>query len=108
MEMTPQGLDLLRKLANGTDPRNDLPLAASDVCQSPEVIRALFLAVQILEARMGRTRQPAVQAGKPWDEEEEQALLQRFDAGEAITAIARAHGRTTGAIRARLGQCGRL
>lgn len=100
MDTHSQNLDLLRQLANGTDPRNGLPLPTGDACQAPEVIRALFHAIHLLEKH--KARPPAVQAGKPWDEEEEQALLQRFDAGEAITAIARAHGRTTGAIRARL------
>lgn len=107
MEMNQHCLDTLRKLAQGVDPRSGLTLPEQDACQAPEVIRALFLAIQALEAQ-GRVRPLPEQAGKPWGEEEEQALLRRFDEGEPVTAIARAHGRTTGAIRARLAQCGRL
>ena len=107
MEMNQHCLDTLRKLAQGIDPRSGLPLPEEDACQAPEVIRALFQAIQALEAQ-GKVRPSPEQAGKPWNEEEEQALLQRFDEGEPVTAIARAHGRTTGAIRARLVQCGRL
>lgn len=107
MEMNQHCLDTLRKLAQGIDPRSGLPLPEQDACQAPEVIRALFQAIQALEAQ-GKVRPPPEQAGKPWSEEEEQALLRRFDEGEPITAIARAHSRTTGAIRARLAQCGRL
>ena len=106
MEMNQHCLDTLRKLAQGIDPRSGLPLPEEDACQAPEVIRALFHAFRLLEKH--KDKPAAVQAGKPWDEEEEQALLQRYDAGDAVTAIARAHGRTTGAIRARLAQCGRL
>lgn len=106
MDTHSQNLDLLRQLANGTNPRNGLPLPTGDACQAPEVIRALFHAIRLLEKH--KDKPAAVQAGKTWDEEEEQALLQRYDAGDAVTAIARAHGRTTGAIRARLAQCGRL
>ncbi|WP_275628866.1 hypothetical protein [Pseudomonas sp. 273] len=107
METNPHCLDTLRKLAHGLDPRTGQALPGGDACQAPEVIRALFQAIQALEAQ-GKVRPSPEQAGKPWNEEEEQALLQRFDEGEAVTAIARAHGRTTGAIRARLVQCGRL
>ena len=78
MEMNQHCLDTLRKLAQGIDPRSGLPLPGEDACQAPEVIRALFQAIQALEAQ-GKVRPPPEQAGKPWSEEEEQALLQRFD-----------------------------
>lgn len=101
-----ESLQLLRKLANGIDPRHDIPLALNDPCQSPEVIRALFHAIQALESVPDKERTPPVQAGKPWTPEEEEILSRRHTAGEAVTAIARAHGRTTGGIRSRLKHLG--
>lgn len=38
----------------------------------------------------------------PWSPEEERDLVQRYQAGEPVKAIAEAHGRKTGAIRSRL------
>ncbi|MFV3304037.1 hypothetical protein ACNFBT_01985 [Pseudomonas sp. NY15181] len=101
-----ESLQLLRKLANGIDPRHDVPLAANDPCQSPDVIRALFHAIQALESAPDKERASPVKAGKPWTQEEEATLIGRHEAGEPLTAIARAHGRTTGGIRSRLKHLG--
>ena len=57
MEMNQHCLDTLRKLAQGIDPRSGLPLPEEDACQAPEVIRALFQAIQALEAQ-GKVRPP--------------------------------------------------
>jgi len=103
-----ESLVLLRKLAHGIDPRRDAPLAVDDPCQAPEVIRALFHAIQALEVPAPRQRALPEQAGKPWQAEEEAVLLQRFEAGESVATIAREHGRTTGGIRSRLKYLGRL
>ncbi|MGC4012130.1 MAG: hypothetical protein QM805_25975 [Pseudomonas sp.] len=103
-----ESLTVLRKLAQGIDPRHDAPLAVDDPCQAPEVIRALFHAIRALETPVPRPRTLPQQAGKPWQPEEEQALLQRFEAGESIAAIAREHGRSTGGIRSRLKYLGKL
>jgi hypothetical protein len=103
-----EALAVLRKLAQGIDPRQDVPLAADDPCQTPEVIRALFHAIHALEAPAPRPRALPQQAGKPWQTEEEAVLLQRFEAGETVAAIAREHGRTTGGIRSRLKYLGKL
>jgi len=103
-----ESLALLRKLAHGIDPRHDEPLAVDDPCQAPEVIRALFHAIRALETPPARPRVLPQQAGKPWQEEEEKALLERFEAGETVAAIAREHGRSTGGIRSRLKYLGKL
>jgi len=103
-----ESLAVLRKLAQGIDPRHDTPLAVDDPCQAPEVIRALFHAIHALEAPVPKPRALPQQAGKPWQTEEEAVLLQRFEAGETVAAIAREHGRTTGGIRSRLKYLGKL
>jgi hypothetical protein len=74
--------------------------------------RALFVAVEALEQRtrvMAR-RQHAMprNAGKPWTQAEDDELLQRFDAGLAVDALASAHERTRAGIEARLVKHGRL
>ncbi|MEP9316984.1 hypothetical protein ABKS89_07630 [Pseudomonas sp. LABIM340] len=101
-------LAVLRKLAQGIDPRHDAPLAVDDPCQAPEVIRALFHAIHALEVPAPKPRALPQQAGKPWQTEEEAVLMQRFEAGETVAAIAREHGRTTGGIRSRLKYLGKL
>jgi hypothetical protein len=74
--------------------------------------RALFAAVDALEQRMRVTarRQGAMprNAGKPWTQAEDDELLQRFDSGLAVDALAAAHERTRAGIEARLVRHGRL
>lgn len=81
----------------------DLP----PVLQELDVIRALYVAVRALEstsrsrARASRVRMPA-KAGKPWTEEEDRLLLDRFDAGQTLAQLAQTHERTLAGIQARL------
>ena len=78
-----------------------------------DVIRALYVAVRALEmtarskARANRGRMPA-NAGKPWSEQEDRELLEKFDAGQSVPELAQAHDRTLAGIQARLERHGRL
>jgi hypothetical protein len=56
---------------------------------------------------VGRTRTPA-NAGKPWSEPEDRALLDKFDEGLSIAELARAHDRAPAGIHARLARHGRV
>ena len=47
-------------------------------------------------------------AGQAWSEEEDKSLAEEFEAGMKISEIARGHGRTYGAIRARLKKQGMI
>lgn len=47
-------------------------------------------------------------AGHSWPESEDKALLAIFDAGMPVKEIAAKHGRTQGAIAARLVRLGRI
>ena len=47
-------------------------------------------------------------AGKPWTENEDLELLEKFDEGLSIAELARAHDRTPAGIQARLERHGRL
>lgn len=119
-----QALRIVTALANGAHPVTGEIFPATSAYQTPEVIRALFVAVRSLESRLGGTvqsnpanrtdeRVPAskltkTNAGKSWTPEEDKQLLAEFDANVPLAEIARLHGRTAGGVRARLEKHGRL
>lgn len=72
---------------------------------TPEIIRALHCVLQELQTR--QTGAQAVNAGRSWRPDEEQQLLEEYDAGLPVEQIALRHGRTAGAIEARLSELGR-
>jgi hypothetical protein len=96
---------ILKSLAAEGNPVGDVTL------QSPDVVRALFIAAESLEARArGGRRNSGLprNAGKTWTPEEDERLLAGFDAGTAVEALAMAHERTRAGIEARLVKHGRL
>ena len=90
--------ELLRGLADGRDPITGARLPDESVYNHPEIIRAL---------QTRQTGAQAVNAGRSWRPDEEQQLLEEYDAGLPVEQIARRHGRTAGAIEARLSELGR-
>ncbi|MDY6944885.1 MAG: hypothetical protein SXG53_04125 [Pseudomonadota bacterium] len=108
-----QALKIVSALANGLDPVRNEPVDLPSVLQELDVIRALYVAARALEstsrsrARANRGRMPA-KAGKPWTEEEDRQLLERFDAGQTVAQLAQAHERTLAGIQARLERHGRV
>jgi hypothetical protein len=102
-----QALKIVSALANGLDPVSDEPVDLPPVLKELDVIRALFVAARALEsssrskARVNRGRMPA-KAGKPWTEEEDRQLLDRFDSGQTVAQLAQTHERTLAGIQARL------
>ncbi|MFM9881485.1 MAG: hypothetical protein ACKVQT_00540 [Burkholderiales bacterium] len=128
MEST-QALKLLTALANGINPITAEAFPAESPYQHPDIVRALFHAVRVLEE--GRTvggelaNQPASdranviadpapasnrpgKAGKPWSQPEDDELLAAYDAGQTIEALARAHQRSRLGVEARLARYGRV
>lgn len=97
--------ELLRGLADGRDPITGTRLPDESVYNHPEIIRALHCVLQELQTRQTGTQ--AVNAGRSWRPDEEQQLLEEYDAGLPVEQIARRHGRTAGAIEARLSELGR-
>ncbi|KQR67236.1 hypothetical protein [Pedobacter sp. Leaf176] len=69
----------------------------------PEIIRALFFAINQLEALAEKGNQ-----GLPWGEEEDKLLAECFRNGTKITELSKLHSRTYGAIKARLIKLGLL
>jgi hypothetical protein len=98
-------------LANGVDPATGELLSGNHAINSPQVIRALYVASQALEAAARRAemeRHRPDNAGKPWSSAEDQQLLSAFDGGASIRQLAEQHHRSRGAITARLMRFGRL
>lgn len=105
-----KALGIVSALADGINPLTGEVFAEDSPYQSPDVVRALFLARSALESRRrNRSRHdlPA-NAGKPWTEEEDAKLLVQFDRGLSVAELAREHERTAAGIQARLEKHGRL
>lgn len=103
--------EILKSLASGVDPADGTSAQAGGVLQSPDVVRALFLAAETLEGRVRMARRVSNlprNAGKPWSREEDERLLAGFDGGVTVDALAGAHERTRAGIEARLVKHGRL
>ena len=96
---------IIDSLANGIDPYTGEPLPSVGPLTNPDTIKALRAASAALEKK---PRDLPKHVGKAWDPDEEEQLVRRFEAGEPMAAIARAHGRTPGAIKSRLIRLGKI
>jgi hypothetical protein len=104
--------NIVAALANGVDPLTGKAFPADSPYQASDIVRALYLAAQVLDAKVrtrGRTKgELPANAGKPWNDEEDRRLLGQFDTGQSVPELARLHGRTVAGIQARLERHGRL
>ena len=98
---------LLTELADGVDPLTGECLPADSVCNRPEIIRALHCVLRYVSDRPKRSA-PLPNAGKPWTEADEAALMQMFDVGCSMEEMQARFQRTNGAIVRRLERLGRL
>jgi hypothetical protein len=125
--------EIIRTLADGRDPATGEQFPPNSPYQQADTVRALFMAVDALDNSARRARRQALRPGgvpgspdlsgrspegrrpidpnRPkigasWSPEEEQQLRDAFAAHKPIPAIAAAHGRTQGAITARLVKLG--
>ena len=102
---------IIEALADGVDPKTGEVLSAQSVFNNPQVIRALFMATNALDSLAKSEKREKTlpdNAGKAWSETEDSELLNAFDNGSTIKDIAAKHGRTEGAISARLIRLGRI
>lgn len=106
-----QAIAIVQKLADGVDPTTGERLPSSSVYQQADTVRALHLALEGLD-RLKRVKERVhsgpPNAGRPWTKDEEDKMLQQFDAKVDVAAIAQELNRTTGAIWARLEKVGRI
>ncbi len=102
-------LRVLSALIGGRDPRSTQRLPARSILNSPDVLRALLLAVNALEAAAARRRRRAAlppNVGREWTSAEDSALRSEIAGEESIQAIAARHGRSTRAIELRVRKMG--
>jgi hypothetical protein len=100
---------ILQSLVQGVDPFSGEELPESTVLQQAEVLRALLAGVAALEQGAARASRRATlprNIGRSWSAEEQSALIDAFQSGEALAEIAARHGRTLRAIEARLEKLG--
>jgi hypothetical protein len=104
---TAEVVQVITRLADGIDPVTGQPLPRENPCNQPYVIRALYAAVNLLqkselpqlpERRSTESRPVPTNAGNAWSAAEVQQLREEMAAGMSLMEIARAHGRSRGAI----------
>jgi hypothetical protein len=118
---TPEAIRILKQLADGRDPATGDSLSDASVYHQPDVIRALFHAVEALDttkrSRPRRERRVRRQprevglpanAGSPWTPEEDSQLTAEYTQGTPIHQMAHTHQRTAGAIASRLERLGHI
>ena len=102
---TSRALEIVRSLADGSDPFTSEVLPMDGPYQHPEVVRALYTAVyalQVLRQREKRRESVPLNAGRAWSAEEDAALLLAAEAGTLVAQLAEKHERSAVAIKARL------
>lgn len=123
LTMSPnEAKSIIEALANGLDPETGEVLPEQTILNQPKIIRALFFATQVLDnlskeknpgnavadlskkAKREKTR--LGNAGKGWTNTEDNVLLSSFNGGVPVKDIAARHGRSIGAIAARLVRLG--
>jgi hypothetical protein len=103
---------IIDALARGTDPYSGDLLPLDGPLANPDTMKALRTALTALgggEDRSSRLpRKLPENAGKPWSSQEDERLSAAYDAGQRLKALTAAHGRTRGAIKARLIRLGKI
>ena len=96
--------ELLSALADGMDPFTGVLFPPNHICNHPDIIRALHhILSSTRDAKKGAN---TPNAGKSWPQAEQDKLVDEFYSGMKLSAIAREHGRSRGAIEAKLAHLG--
>lgn len=104
---------LIEALAYGSDPISGAPLPDDSPLQHPQVVRALFTALRLIEGQAASAvsdtdiERPK-RAGEVWDDEEDRKVTHAFHAGKPFAQIANSHQRSRGAIVSRLVRLGEI
>lgn len=96
--------EILTALAEGIDPFTGEVFPEDSPYNNIDTVRALYFAVNALN-NIKQKKQPIEgmeNKGKPWDEQEDEALKSAFLDGLDIESLAIEHKRTKGAIESRL------
>lgn len=90
-------IEVMEQLAAGIDPATGEVFPPDSLYQQAAVIRALYFAINEIKGLAQKGKQ-----GQPWTTEEDGLLLKAFNEGIKISQLAKLHGRSYGAIKARL------
>ncbi len=99
-------IEYLTTLADGIDPATSEILPEGHICNRGDTVRALYAVLQSVGKK--KDRKLPSNAGQLWTQEEEQCLLTGYHAGQSISKLATAHGRSRGAIESRLQRRGQF
>lgn len=102
---------ILSALADGVNPFTGELAAGDSSYQHPDVVRALYAAIdRFKQAHARKSRRAGLPAnvGKPWSEDDDRRLLTEFDGGRCAAELAQTLGRTLAGVEARLERHGRL
>ena len=97
--------EILSVLAEGVDPTTGEVLPDDSVYNKGDVVRALYAVLSYLDKGKAKKSIPA-NAGKPWNEIEDDKLRDEYASKMKISDIAKEHGRTYNAIDSRLDYLG--
>lgn len=101
--------ELLRGLADGINPLTGELLTPDCVCNQAEIVRAFHYILSELEQAKTKQLKPGSEnAGKPWTNEDDQALCKMFDAGSSKQDICSYFKRSQGGIASRLVRLGKI
>lgn len=106
-----KAIEIIKSLSDGIDPYTGKPYPSNSPYQHPDTVRALFKAIAALENLKKRNKRQKLlpeNAGKPWNEEEDNLLIKQFDGGLSFRELSKDHGRTEGAIKSRLVKLGKI
>lgn len=98
--------EILTALADGVNPLTGELLPPQDSCNQVEIVRALHTALKELDGVSKTAKQQPQNAGKPWTEYELNKLENEYNSRMSIRSIAKEHGRSKGAIEAKLADLG--
>lgn len=100
-----------KALAEGINPNTGELFEDGHICNQVETVRVLYTLIQTIESSSAQPQAEEAEmsphplppnAGTPWTEEEDLQLRQEFLEKMSIKGMCESHGRTRGAITARL------
>ena len=97
---TTRAREIIGALAEGIDPTTGEVLPHDHVCNKGEIVRALYIALDAIEAKPKR-KQPE-NAGKPWTAEDECLLKTLYESGAPKKEICHTLKRYVTSVAARL------
>lgn len=105
--MSAKYLKILRNLVSGVNPLTGDALPSKNIYNNPDIVDALKAAICALDGKQPFLATSVHKRHKlPWSDEEEQELVNGFNARKSINLLSNIHQRTECGIRARLVKLG--